>query len=77
MTSSTSDPGRPSRLFTLPAWPQVRGAVADSALVGLGALLTYWLAWRQPILRLADTVIGVAVGLAAVWLAQRARSRAR
>jgi len=25
-------------------------------------------AWQQPILRLADTVIGVAVGVAAAWL---------
>lgn len=29
-------------------------------------------AWRQPILRLADTVIGVAVGLVAAWLGLRA-----
>jgi uncharacterized membrane protein YccC len=29
-------------------------------------------AWRQPILRLADTAIGVAVGLAAAWLGLRA-----
>ena len=29
-------------------------------------------AWQQPILRLADTVIGVAVGLAAAWLVGRA-----
>lgn len=29
-------------------------------------------AWRQPILRLADTMIGVAVGLAAAWLGLRA-----
>jgi hypothetical protein len=29
-------------------------------------------AWRQPILRLADTIIGVAVGLAAAWLGLRA-----
>lgn len=29
-------------------------------------------AWRQPILRLADTVIGVAVGLLAAWLGLRA-----
>ena len=29
-------------------------------------------AWAQPILRLADTVIGVAVGLAAAWLVRRA-----
>ena len=28
--------------------------------------------WRQPILRLADTAIGVAVGLAAAWLGLRA-----
>jgi uncharacterized membrane protein YccC len=29
-------------------------------------------AWRQPILRLADTAIGIAVGLAAAWLGLRA-----
>jgi len=29
-------------------------------------------AWRQPILRLADTAIGVAVGLLAAWLGLRA-----
>ena len=29
-------------------------------------------AWRQPILRLADTVIGVAVGVVAAWLGLRA-----
>jgi uncharacterized membrane protein YccC len=29
-------------------------------------------AWQQPILRLADTAIGAAVGLAAAWLALRA-----
>ena len=29
-------------------------------------------AWRQPILRLADTIIGVAVGLIAAWLGLRA-----
>jgi uncharacterized membrane protein YccC len=29
-------------------------------------------AWTQPILRLADTVIGVAVGMAAAWLVRRA-----
>jgi uncharacterized membrane protein YccC len=32
-------------------------------------------AWTQPILRLADTVIGVAVGLAAAWLVRRAAGR--
>ena len=34
-------------------------------------------AWQQPILRLADTVIGVAVGLAAAWLVRRAAGRSR
>jgi uncharacterized membrane protein YccC len=29
-------------------------------------------AWRQPVLRLADTAIGVAVGLVAAWLGVRA-----
>jgi len=29
-------------------------------------------AWRQPILRLADTAIGVAVGPVAAWLGLRA-----
>jgi hypothetical protein len=29
-------------------------------------------AWRQPVLWLADTAIGVAVGLAAAWLGLRA-----
>ena len=34
-------------------------------------------AWQQPILRLADTVIGVAVGLTAAWLFLRIRPRIR
>jgi hypothetical protein len=29
-------------------------------------------AWQQPILRLADTVAGVAIGVAAAWLGLRA-----
>jgi uncharacterized membrane protein YccC len=28
-------------------------------------------AWQQPILRLADTAIGVAVGIAATWIGLR------
>jgi uncharacterized membrane protein YgaE (UPF0421/DUF939 family) len=32
-------------------------------------------AWQQPILRLADTVIGVAVGIAAAWLELRLAAR--
>ena len=34
-------------------------------------------AWQQPILRLADTVIGVVVGVAAAWLAQRTVRRSQ
>ena len=182
---STSSPGRRPFSLALPPWPQLRRAVADSVVVGLSCLLTYWLArtilahvyspsaaddelgglwaviatvfvfretydksvaaavsrigatlvslalclvylaflpfqlwglavltglsglvaaligrpedaitaaittavvlivaevsphdaWQQPILRLADTVIGVAVGLAAAWLVRRAAGR--
>ena len=28
-------------------------------------------AWQQPILRLADTIVGVAVGVAAAWVGLR------
>jgi hypothetical protein len=28
-------------------------------------------AWRQPILRLADTIVRVVVGVAAAWLGRR------
>jgi uncharacterized membrane protein YccC len=34
-------------------------------------------AWTQPILRLADTVIGVAVALAAAWLVRRTAGRSK
>jgi uncharacterized membrane protein YccC len=30
-------------------------------------------AWRQPILRLFDTLIGIAVGIAAAWIAKSLR----
>jgi len=39
-----------------------------TAVVMVAAKLSPHDAWRQPILRLADTAIGVAVGLAAAWL---------
>jgi uncharacterized membrane protein YccC len=42
------------------------------AVVMVAAKLSPHDAWRQPILRLADTAIGVAVGLAAAWLGLRA-----
>jgi uncharacterized membrane protein YccC len=34
-------------------------------------------AWQQPILRFADTVIGVAVGVAAAWAGLRVTRRVR
>jgi uncharacterized membrane protein YccC len=43
-----------------------------TAVVMVVAKLSPHDAWRQPILRLADTAIGVAVGLAAAWLGLRA-----
>ncbi len=42
-----------------------------TAVVMVVAELSPQEAWRQPILRLADTVIGVAVGLVAAWLGLR------
>src|ERR1700692_330073 len=41
--TSTSGPGRPFS-FALPPWAQLRRAIADSIVVGLSCLLTYWLA---------------------------------
>src|SRR5262249_60078274 len=43
-----------------------------TAVVMVAASLSPHDAWRQPILRLSDTAIGVAVGLAAAWLLLRA-----
>jgi hypothetical protein len=54
----------------LPTRAAVRAAAA--AVVMVAAKLSPHDAWRQPILRLADTAIGVAVGLAAAWLGLRA-----
>ncbi|MDB5308896.1 MAG: Fusaric acid resistance protein-like [Gemmataceae bacterium] len=31
-------------------------------------------AWQQPILRVVDTVVGVAVGVAAVWIGRHLRA---
>jgi Fusaric acid resistance protein-like len=42
-------------------------AITTTVLIGLAAL-TRQHAWEQPILRLADTVVGVAVGVGAAWL---------
>jgi len=42
--TSTSGPAGHSFPFALPPWPQLRRAVADSVVVGLSCLLTYWVA---------------------------------
>ena len=53
-------------------------AAITTAVIMIIAAVTPHDAWKQPILRLADTIIGVAVGVAAAWLALRLlRPRAR
>jgi uncharacterized membrane protein YgaE (UPF0421/DUF939 family) len=46
-------------------------AAITTTVVLLVAAVSPQHAWQQPILRLADTVIGVAVGVAAAWLELR------
>jgi uncharacterized membrane protein YgaE (UPF0421/DUF939 family) len=46
-------------------------AAITTAVVLIVAEVSPHDAWHQPILRFADTVIGVAVGLAAVWVERR------
>jgi hypothetical protein len=41
---STSDHSRRSRPLAPPPWTRVRCAAADSVVMGLSALLSYWLA---------------------------------
>jgi uncharacterized membrane protein YccC len=43
-----------------------------TAVVMVVAALSPGPAWRQPVLRLVDTAVGVAVGVAAVWLGSHA-----
>jgi uncharacterized membrane protein YccC len=43
-------------------------AVITIAVVMVVAALSPHNAWRQPILRMVDTAVGVAVGLAAAWM---------
>jgi len=45
-------------------------AITTAVLLGLAPLSPHH-AWEQPILRLADTVVGAIVGVAGAWLAQR------
>jgi uncharacterized membrane protein YccC len=46
-------------------------AAITTAVVMVVAAVSPHHAWQQPILRLADTVIGVAVGIAAAWIGLR------
>ena len=54
--------GRPGDALT--------AAITTAVIMGVAALSPHD-AWRQPILRFADTVIGVAVGVATAWLSLR------
>jgi uncharacterized membrane protein YccC len=54
--------GRPNDVIT---------AVITTAVIMIASEVSPQHAWQQPILRLADTVIGVAVGLAAAWIGLR------
>jgi uncharacterized membrane protein YccC len=45
-------------------------AITTAVLIGLAQLSPHD-AWRQPIIRLADTIVGAAVGLAAAWVGLR------
>jgi hypothetical protein len=51
--------GRPGDALT--------AAITTAVIMGVAALNSHD-AWRQPILRFADTVIGVAVGVGTAWL---------
>jgi hypothetical protein len=62
-----------------PFWLALIGRPEDEITAGITTTVVIVVAslsphdgWRQPILRLADTAIGVAVGLVAAWLGLRA-----
>jgi uncharacterized membrane protein YgaE (UPF0421/DUF939 family) len=60
-------------IVTLIGRPQdATTAAITTAVIMIVAEVSPHDAWRQPILRLADTVIGVVVGLAAAWIGLRA-----
>ena len=48
----------------------ITAAITTAVVMGVAALSPHD-AWRQPILRFADTVIGVAVGVGTAWLSLR------
>ena len=45
-----------------------------TAVVNVVAVLSAHPPWKQPILRLVDTIVGVGVGVAGVWITSKARS---
>jgi multisubunit Na+/H+ antiporter MnhB subunit len=45
-----------------------------TAVVMVVAGLSPTSAWKQPILRLVDTIVGVGVGVAGVWITLKAKS---
>jgi uncharacterized membrane protein YccC len=58
--------GRPNYVVT---------ATVGTAVIMVSAAVSPHDPWRQPILRLANTAVGVAVGLAAAWIGLRLSSR--
>jgi len=48
----------------------ITAAITTTVVIGIAANSPHN-AWQQPILRLADTVVGVAVGVAAAWIGLR------
>jgi uncharacterized membrane protein YccC len=58
--------------------PMLIGRPGDAAAAGITTAVLLALAgvnpqraWEQPVLRLADTIVGVVVGVAAAWLSRR------
>jgi uncharacterized membrane protein YccC len=52
-------------------------AAITTAVILVASAVSPQHVWQQPILRLADTILGTAVGLAAAWLGLRVTGRAR
>jgi len=64
--------GASALIVTLIGRPEdaVTAAITTTVVLVVAAVTPHH-AWQQPILRFADTVIGVAVGIAAVWISLR------
>jgi uncharacterized membrane protein YgaE (UPF0421/DUF939 family) len=54
----------------------VTSAITAAVIVGVTAVNPHH-AWEQPIMRLADTALGVAIGVSAAWAARRLAPRGR